>query len=28
LKQGPDDGFKGRVHKGVHGNVLEQESLS
>ena len=28
LKQGHDHGSKGRVHKGVHGNVLQQESLS
>jgi hypothetical protein len=28
VKEGHDDGAKGRVHKGVHGNILQQESLS
>src|SRR6516162_6484505 len=28
VKEGHDDGSKGRVHKSVHGNVLQQESLS
>jgi hypothetical protein len=28
VKQGHDNGSKGRVPKGVHGHVLQQESLS
>ena len=28
LKEGHDYGSKGRVHQGVHGNVLQRESLS
>ena len=28
LKQGHDHGAKGRVSKGVHGNILQKESLS